>query len=295
MREEAMTMREHIFLPKPLFSRHVCFPDFIGGYSDYPYHIVKREYRTKEFNLDRFYNLHIVLDGKGYLHTEGKRYELTKGQGFLYGPGIRQWYHSDASEPWSIRWIHFFGERLEELLGGKGLDEPWLFALSELPPVVALFDRLLALGRSYRLEDEYAMASTLYEILTRLQIMSDRLNVPVNQAADKIRAVANYVRAHSSEPFTIEQAAALAGYSTHYFSRKFGQTFGKSFPDFLLESRLIQAKRLLASTRLPVKQIALETGFSQSSYFSSCFRRMEGLTPLQFRSLHRPSNSDTIQ
>ena len=29
-------MREHIFLPKPLFPRHVCFPDFIGGYSDYP-------------------------------------------------------------------------------------------------------------------------------------------------------------------------------------------------------------------------------------------------------------------
>ncbi|MHA7963915.1 helix-turn-helix domain-containing protein [Paenibacillus sp. CAU 1782] len=280
-------MREHIFLPKPLFPRHVCFPDFIGGYSRYPEHSVNREYRTTEFNLDRNYNLHIVLKGKGYLMTEGKRYELTAGQGFLFGPGLRQSYRSDQQDPWSIVWVHFFGERLEELLDGKGLDEPWLFSLSDMHLIDALMDKLLAVGRTYRIEDEFSLASTLYEMLIRLQASSDSLNVPVNQAADKIRSVANYIRAHSGEPFTIQEAAALAGYSSTYFSRKFGQTFGMSFPDFLLESRLIQAKRLLASTSLTVKQIAVDTGFSQASYFSSCFRSREGMTPLQFRSMHQ--------
>lgn len=279
-------MREHIFLPKPLFPRHVCFPDFIGGYSHFPEHAVSREYRTKESRMDRLYNLHIVLDGKGYLEADGQRYELTRGQGFLYGPGLRQVYRSDSGEPWHIRWVHFFGERLEELLDGKGLDGPWLFALSDLPPVEALIDRLLKLGRSYQIDDEYSVAGTLYELLARLQETSSRLNVPASSAADRIRTAANYVRARSREPFTIEQAAALAGYSAHHFSRKFSATFGKSFPDFLLESRLIHAKRLLASTQLSVKQIALETGFSQASYFSSCFRRAEGMTPLQFRNLH---------
>lgn len=280
-------MNEHIFLPKPLFPRHICFPDYIGGFSEYPEHVVNREFQSTEFNLDRNYNLHIVLDGKGYIVTEGKRYELLKGQGFLYGPGMRQSYCSDTSEPWSIRWIHFYGDRLEELLDGKGLDEPWLFSLSDLAPIEALITQLLSLGGAYQLDDEYIVASTLYELLIRLQTTSDRLNVPINYASDKIRAVANYIRAHSDESFSIEKAAALAGYSTHYFSRKFGQTFGQSFPDFLLEARLIQAKRLLASTGLSVKQIALNTGFSQASYFSSCFRQLEGMTPLQFRSIHR--------
>lgn len=280
-------MNEHIFLPKPLFPRHICFPDYIGGFSEFPDHLVNREFQTQEFNLHRNYNLHVVLDGKGCLVTEGKRYELGKGQGFLYGPGMRQKYYSDASEPWNIRWIHFYGERLEELLDSRGLDEPWLFSLSNLSSIESLIEKLLSLGRSYQIDDEYTVASTLYELLTRLQTTSDRLNVPINYASDKIRTVANYVRSHSHESFSIDKAAALAGYSTHYFSRKFGQTFGKSFPDFLLEARLIQAKRLLASTQLSVKQIALETGFSQASYFSACFRQLEGMTPLQFRSLHR--------
>ncbi|MNC40846.1 HTH-type transcriptional activator Btr [compost metagenome] len=199
---------------------------------------------------------------------------------------MRQRYRSDVYEPWNIRWVHFFGERLEELLDGKGLDEPWLFALTDVSPIEELLNKLLALGLTYRIEDEYGIASTLYELLTRLQTTSDHLNTPINKSTDKIRAVANYMRSHSSEPFSIEQAAALAGYSTHYFSRKFGQTLGKSFSDFLLESRLIQAKRLLTSTQLSVKRIALETGFSQASYFISCFRRLEGLTPLQFRDIH---------
>lgn len=280
-------MREHIFLPKPIFPRHICFPDFIGGYSQFPEHIVNREYATTENNLDRNYNLHIVLDGKGYLHTESMSYELTRGQGFLYGPGLRQTYHSDSRDPWSIRWVHFFGVRLEDLLDGKGLDEPWLFGLSDLAPIEALIERLLRLGRSFEVDDEYALAAALYELLTRIQSTATQLNVSVNQAADKIRAAANYVRAHCNKPFTLEQAAAIAGYSPHYFSRKFSKTFGKSFPDFLMESRILQAKSLLASTSLSIKLIALETGFSQTSYFSKCFRSLEGMTPVQFRNIHK--------
>lgn len=280
-------MKEHIFLPKPIFQRHSCFPDFIGGYSDFPEHDVNREYATTENNLDRYYNLHIVLGGKGYLHTDSMTYELTEGQGFLYGPGLRQTYHADSRDPWNIRWVHFFGVRLEELLDGKGLDEPWLFQLSDPAPVESLIEKLLQLGRGYEVDDEYAAASTLYELLTRIQATAAQLNVSVNQAADKIRAAANYIRAHCSDPFTLEQAAAIAGFSPHYFSRRFNKTFGKSFSDFLMESRILQAKRLLASTSLSIKLIALETGFSQTSYFSKCFKSLEGMTPLQFREMHK--------
>ncbi|WP_338043678.1 hypothetical protein [Paenibacillus hamazuiensis] len=52
---------------------------------------------------------------------------MTRRQGFLYGPGLRQNYESDSYEPWNNRWVHFFGVRLEELLNGIGIGYPWLF------------------------------------------------------------------------------------------------------------------------------------------------------------------------
>ncbi|MGG4128526.1 AraC family transcriptional regulator [Paenibacillus illinoisensis] len=279
-------MKEHLFLPKPVFPRHVCFPDFIGGYSDFPKHRVNREYRTKEINLDQCYNLHLVYDGKGFLHSGTNSYELTRAQGFLYGPGLRQTYHSDFDDPWSIRWIHFYGIRLEELLNGKGVDEPWLFQCSNFSMITALMDRLLEIGRGYQVDDEHSMAATLYELLTRLQSGASQINVSMNPTAERIREAANYIRSHSNEHITLEQAAGIAGYSTPYFSRKFSQTIGISFPEFLMESRLLHAKQLLATTNLSIKQITLETGFSQSSYFIRCFRSQENVTPLQFRNIH---------
>lgn len=280
-------MREHIFFPKPLFQRHSCFPDFIGGYSEFPEHRVNREYATKENHLDRYYNLHLVVGGKGYLEHESRTFELARGQGFLYGPGLRQTYYSDSDDPWGIRWVHFYGIRLEEFLDGKGLDEPWLFRLSDLIPFETDLETLLKLGRTYEVEDEFEVASTLYKLLTRLQTSATRLNVPANQADDKLHVAANYVRSHCKAPITLEQAAAVAGFSPHYFSRKFNQKFGMSFSDFLLESRILQAKQLLSSTNLSIKAIALETGFSQSSYFGKCFRSLEGMTPLEFRLIHK--------
>ncbi|WP_036673445.1 MULTISPECIES: helix-turn-helix domain-containing protein [Paenibacillus] len=284
-----MHVKEHIFLPKPVFPRHVCFPDFIGGYSDFPKHYVNREYRTKDINLDHCYNLHLVLEGKGFLDTGTTRYELTRGQGFLYGPGLRQTYYSDLDDPWSIRWIHFYGIRLEELLNGKGVDEPWLFQCSNFPVVTALMDRLLELGRGYQVEDEHSVAATLYELLTRLQSAASQINVSLNHTSERIREAGNYIRSHSNEHITLDHAAGIAGYSTTYFSRKFSQTFGISFPEFLMESRLLHAKQLLATTNLSIKQITLETGFSQSSYFIRCFKTQENVTPMQFRMMHNHS------
>ncbi|MNB72797.1 HTH-type transcriptional activator Btr [compost metagenome] len=280
-------MREHIFFPKPVFPRHVCYPDFVGGYSEYPEHSVNRVYRTTENNLDQRYNLHFVLSGKGYLDTDNRTYELTRGQGFLYGPGMRQIYRSDLHDPWDIRWVHFYGIHLEELLDGKGLDEPWLFGVADISPFETLVETMLQLGRNFEVDNEFAVASTLYGLLTRLQSGAARLNEPVNIAADKIRAAANFVRARCNEPVNLQQAASIAGYSTHYFSRMFNVIFGMSFSDFLLECRMLKAKQLLASTGLSVKQIALETGFSQTSYFSRCFRSLEGMTPIEFRSIHK--------
>lgn len=52
---------------------------------------------------------------------------------------------------------------------------------------------------------------------------------------------------------------------------------------YLLESRILYAKKLLLSTDIPIREIALESGFSQSSYFIHCFKKVVHMTPEQFR------------
>lgn len=43
------------------------------------------------------------------------------------------------------------------------------------------------------------------------------------------------------------------------------------------------ARKLLLNSKLSITEIAYEAGFSSTSYFSDCFRRVNGLSPMQFR------------
>ena len=64
--------------------------------------------------------------------------------------------------------------------------------------------------------------------------------------------------------------------------------FGRSPKDELLRMQIDEAKRLLLSTQMPLKAVALRTGFQNSHYFSKIFRMRVGLAPGQFREAHQP-------
>lgn len=60
---------------------------------------------------------------------------------------------------------------------------------------------------------------------------------------------------------------------------------GKTPNRYLSDCRMARAKLLLVSTELSVAQIALQSGFHQSSYFIKVFRQLEGMPPNQYRRL----------
>lgn len=92
-----------------------------------------------------------------------------------------------------------------------------------------------------------------------------------------------YIEQYYINNLTLSDIADLCGYSTSYFSRSFKEAFGINFVQYLMQTRLDHAKRLLKETDLGIAEICEKTGFQSISYFSSTFKREVGLTPNQFR------------
>jgi two-component system response regulator YesN len=86
-------------------------------------------------------------------------------------------------------------------------------------------------------------------------------------------------------PITLEDASAAAGMSKFHFSRVFHAATGNTFTDYLCAKRMERAKELLADPALPMKRICDLAGFSDPSYFSSAFKRREGISPSEYRAL----------
>lgn len=204
----------------------------------------------------------------------------------MYGPDLPQQYYSDVDNPWEIFWVHFFGSGLEPLLDGRGAVQPWLFSIGEEQHVASLFEQLVSSGSLLKQAHEAHISALLYELIVDIvQNTEDLHESPTFGHRQRILKSADWIRAHSHEPLTLEQIAEVSGYSAYYFSRMFHQLIGRTPIQFVLESRIVKSKQLLTSTNWSVQHISEQVGFAQSSYFIRRFRSAEGITPEQFRLL----------
>jgi len=71
------------------------------------------------------------------------------------------------------------------------------------------------------------------------------------------------------------------------FSAVFSQATGQTFTEYLIHLRLNKAKELLKTTNYKNSQIADETGYNDSHYFSYIFKKNIGMTPSEYREKYK--------
>ncbi len=100
------------------------------------------------------------------------------------------------------------------------------------------------------------------------------------------RAVLNALEAmetHVAEPLSLRQLARVADIGTRQLNRLFSAELGVPAMQFYRRLRLETAARMLTGSSLPITDIALATGFADSSHFSRVFSAANGMAPAAFR------------
>lgn len=97
------------------------------------------------------------------------------------------------------------------------------------------------------------------------------------------RAV-EYMNENMSENLSINDLARISRMSPSHFIRAFTLTFGTPPHQYLVNLRLKMAEKLLIETKLPISEIAFQTGFSSQSHLTNTMKRIKQLTPGKIRS-----------
>lgn len=93
-----------------------------------------------------------------------------------------------------------------------------------------------------------------------------------------------HMEKHITDKLTLEELASHANLSLTYFCERFKIVTGMTPWNYLTHLRLEKSKDLLASTNLPISEIAYQTGFCDGSYLAKTFKSHEGLSPTKYRS-----------
>ncbi len=147
---------------------------------------------------------------------------------------------------------------------------------SVIPDYPGVLSQLFTCKTPERLREQ--LTSVTDELLKALfQKRSDSRHRLIETARD-------YIDANLSNPqISLERVSSEIGLSGIYFCKLFHKETGVSFNEYLNSQRIRLAKKLLAETSKKVFEVCYEAGYSDPKYFNRVFKRLTGVTPLEYK------------
>lgn len=229
-----------------------------------------------------------VLEGSGTLTYEGHEYILTAGDVVFIDCQSPYAHCTDAKALWSLQWCHFYGTSAQAIYtkyrerGGQPVVHP-----KSLRTYTGLLTELYEIAAS----DDYIRDMRINERLSSLltYLMEESWH-PEKQKADRVRKLdVRQIKAYIDENYkakiSLESTADRFYINKHYLARLFKEQYGVTLTGYIQQVRITHAKRMLRFTDKKAEEVGLECGFGEPAYFSRIFKRIEGVSPSEYRSL----------
>lgn len=269
-------------------------------------------HRRYQINMHRhdFYELNLVLKGKGVHYFEGNHFQIERGDLFVIPPGFRHGYvMTEELDVYHMligrRFLLRHAAELEALPGFRMLltVEPVFRREMNFRYFLRLDDEKLGrlMPELERLCDPYyadcpeapAIVGGLAlfciaEIcrLYREQYTLDPALLSGGAFASVTRCI-ELVEERYAEKLTIDDFTRAASVSKSTLFRIFSRVTGSTPAGYLNGYRIGKARELLAVTDTDISEIVALTGFYDSAHFDHVFRRHVGMTPFAYRKLIR--------
>ena len=266
--------------PTPLSKSLPYFIQEVGDFKTfYPYY-------TERTNL-KSYQLIYTLQGEGRLEYLGKQFTILPGHLFLIDCTINHRYFTPKGKTWDFLWIRFWGSQaktyFQELMRG-GYQ---ILSVTNRFQIESYLRRVLSLNQKRLIGCDVMSSHLIDTILTECLLHVLASNPPSLTMPKDIANVISDIGEHYREPISLDLLANRHGISKFYLAHKFKANTRTTINEFLISTRIANAKKLLQSTDLTVTQITYEIGMNNVTHFINQFKNREGITPLAYRKVWR--------
>jgi AraC-like DNA-binding protein len=241
--------------------------------------------------------------GGGSFRLGDRQWPLSAGDAFVIAPGevvrLSERAHNTTAEGWCV----FFPPEIiaSEALGGSlgWKSHPLLFPFvgrtaggAQRLPVpardrVTWSQHVAAIEREQREPRDGSTEAALAH-LTLLLVSAARISVDIGpdlrlRNEPLLAAVFEFIEEHHHEPISLASVAASVGLTPGHVTTVVRRKTGRSVQRWIIERRMVEARRLLRETDLTVEAVAIRAGYRQPSFFIKHFRRDHGVTPAIWR------------
>lgn len=246
----------------------------------------------------QYFVLMIMTEGTLFIAEDGNNYTVKKGEMFILQPKHHHYSWKPIEEKTTYYWLHFF-------VSGKwtqATNPVSMQSLIEVPtlhyftPIMTLHllkhtkltdaDRLLdTVGQIFEESTDpekfgfWRSQQLFIDVLQSIQVHSKE-ETKLSELSGKLQ---RYLRDNFNQKITNEDLAVVFHFHPNYISRALKQTIGLTPAEFLVRYRMEEAEKRLLNTNLTISEIADSVGFQNVYYFSTSFKKYQGLAPQIFR------------
>ena len=159
---------------------------------------------------------------------------------------------------------------------------PHTFKLRHFEECVRLMSNISRYAYPCSTRDMKAQYMT-QELLHLLYADACHLLCPADESPKKLRELCLFMQQHCGEKLSLEALAHEAYLDKSYLVRLFRREMRITPMAYLNRLRIDNTKLLLAETNETVLHISIQCGFESAAYFCACFKKSEGMTPLEYR------------
>ena len=238
------------------------------------------------------YLFFIVLSGSGQLDYKGESYSLGTGD-CVFINCKSAYSHSTGPDLWSLQWCHFYGPNMNAVYqkyrqrGGKPV-----FKTQRLSSYRTILQELYDTAGSADYVRDMRINEKLSSLLTLL--MEDAWDDPpggsrLSEAAVDIQLVKEYLDENFTDRITLNALAGRFYINKYYLQELFKDRYGSTVNAYLNQVRITYVKQQLRFTDKTIEALAAELHI-EPPYLSRLFKKIEGVSPSQFRSSWRGSD-----
>lgn len=241
-----------------------------------PYSIYEERRTTPRYNWnndsrgnDPYVIFQYTLEGAGAFELNGVTYPVEAEHAFLaiVPERSRYFYPPQASEPWVFRWFNIYGDFAIELWR----DFRSKFGAAPTLPFGSaaerIFREIVHIVATQRNPDIYIIGEMAYQLyLTWGRQLQSQQSYP--NRIDPVREAEKFCLQHFRRPIAVKEIASHVGLTREHFTRLFRERHRVGPAAYLRSIRLKEARRLQRTTGMPLKELALRTGFPSARQLS---------------------------
>lgn len=235
-----------------------------------------KDYKIRRSDSD-LHSFEYILDGKGYLDINGQHLVPQKNDIFLLTEKSSHCYYADKDEPWHKIYIIFRGRMADELIKCYLPENVHLFKNCDIEYI---FKSILKIAANPLFTYPQKVDLITLELIKIFSYLRNRNAVMNTDLADEIKQKLDY---YIDKPFNMDILCKDLNYSKNHIINIFKSKYKMTPYAYYNKKRTDAAKYYLRNTQLSIKSIAQTLAYTDTHYFSNCFKKETGLTPVEYR------------